>query len=127
MRFLGSLAPSAMAGGFFLMAFGRAQDPALSRLGLLFLGGLFGIAMVGLIRLFRIAPWGYPWAGLFCGLVPPGLFFDANGSGDDRAGFILISAILGVLIGLLEWARVRGAKPAAQNVQGAGGPEDGER
>jgi len=113
-----------MAGGVVLMALGRAQDPELSRLGLLLLGGLFGIAMVGLIRLFRIAPWGYPWAGLVSGLVPPGLFFGAGGSGDDRGGFLLISALLGVLIGLLEWARVRGRNPRGQNVPGAGAAPD---
>jgi len=116
-----------MAGGFFLLGFGRAQDPELSRLGLLLLGGLFGVAMVALIRLFRIAPWGYPWAGLVSGLVPPGLFFGSGGTGDERGGFLLISAVLGVLIGLLEWARVRAPRRADPNVQGAGAGPGKER
>ncbi|MAB81468.1 MAG: hypothetical protein CMJ89_19175 [Planctomycetes bacterium] len=108
LRFAGSLAPSAMAGGAFLMAVGRGSDPSLSRLWLILLGGLLGVAICGMIRLFAIAPWGYPWAGLFCGLVPPGLLFDLNSGAEDRGGLLVACALVGFLLGLIEWARVRG-------------------
>ena len=65
------------------------------------------MAILGLIRLFRIAPWGYPLAGLFAGPVRLALFFDAKNTAGDRGGAWLLGAVLGLLIGALEWARVR--------------------
>ena len=116
-RFAATLVPAALAGGLFLMAVGRANDPSLSRWGLFLLGALFGVAISGLIRLFRIAPWGYPWAGLFCGLAPPGIFFDSKGGQEDRGGFLLVAALLGFLLGLIEWARARGPQSTTSSAR----------
>ncbi len=106
--FLGGLTPSALAGAFFLLTLGRVTEPGqANRLALLLLGGLYGVGVVGLIRLFRVAPWAYPLAGLFCGPVPLALVLNRNMGGDERGGLWILSALLGLLIGALEWARVR--------------------
>lgn len=120
-----ALLPSAMAGGFFLLSIGRANDPSLSRLGLLLLGGLLGVAITGLIRLFRVARWGYPWVGLFCGLALPGILFGADGGSEDRAGFLLVAALLGAFLGVIEWARVSASREGVEEERPEIGNGDG--
>ena len=73
-RFVGALMPAALAGAFFTLTLFRVQEPGDSnRVGLLLLGGIYGIGVVGLIRLFRVAPWCFPFVGLLCGPLPAAL------------------------------------------------------
>jgi hypothetical protein len=104
-KFLAGLVPSALAGASFVATVAVMVEPGGSALGGLVVGGIAGVAVVGMIRLFRIAPWGYWVAGLVCGPVPLLVVFQP--AGEDRFGVWLFGAIFGLLIGLLEWARVR--------------------
>lgn len=109
---LASFAPAALAGGLFLAAFGAVQSPGKPVLGALLVGALCGVVVAGLLRLFRVAPFGYPVAGLFCGPVPFLLLSARSVQGsDERAAVWLVSALFGLLVGALEWARVRRALP----------------
>lgn len=115
---LAGLLPSVLGGAFFLLAFGKVVDPAAPAGALLVVGGLSGTVIVGLVRLFRIAPFGYPFAGLLCGPLPFFLILRGTSEGPQdegsRAGVWLASALLGAILGVLEWARVRRAsRPAA--------------
>ena len=103
------LLPPALAGGFLGLAVFRVGDPAQPGAGLggLVVGWLYGLAVTGLIRLFRVDPWAFPLVGLFCGPVPLALLVGADSTAEDRSGWLVLSALLGVLIGVLEWARVR--------------------
>ena len=104
-KFLGGLVPSALAGALFVATVAKMVDPSEPAVGGLLVGGIAGVAVVGMIRLFRVAPWGYAIAGVICGPVPLILVFQP--SGEDRYGVWVFGAIFGLLIGLLEWARVR--------------------
>lgn len=112
-RFFRGLLPATLAGAFFFMILGRVDDPGASRVGMLLLGGLYGIGIVGLIRLFRIAPWGYPVVGLLAGPLPLALLVTVDMSKNDRGGALVLTALLGVFVGLVEWARVRAERGPA--------------
>ncbi len=106
--FLEGLMPGGLVGGFFGLTLLRVIDPAeAARLPAFLLGWLYGVGVVGLIRLFRVAPGVYPLVGLVCGPVPVALLFQAETKADERATLWLFSALLGLLIGSVEWARVR--------------------
>lgn len=118
-RYAATLLPAALAGGFLVLTLASADKPSANPLHwvlLLVVGGLLGVCVCALIRLFRIAPWGYPLAGLFAGPVPASLLMNAGSSADERGGLVLLGAVFGVLIGLLEWARVRGPAASADPV-----------
>ncbi len=106
-KLLSGLVPATLGGAFFLLTFGKVQDPHEGAPGLLILGGISGMVIVGLIRLFKIAPWGYPIAGFLVGPLP---FLVLLGrklpTEEDRGSVWVVAALFGVLIGLLEWARV---------------------
>ncbi len=109
-KFLGTLMPAGLAGAFLFLAAVRVNEPAQSnRFGLLLVGWLYGIGVLGLIRLFHVAPWCYPWVGLVAGPVPLALFLNSGASSDERAGLWLGTALVGFLVGLIEWGRVRRA------------------
>jgi hypothetical protein len=118
-RALGELVPAALAGAFFVLCTVRVGEPAQNRLVLLVLGGLYGVSVLGLLRAFRVAPFGLPWAGLLAGPVPVALLMTEEWSQDDRGGALFLAALLGVLIGVLEWARIR---RAARGEAGRSGP-----
>jgi len=101
--------PAALAGGFFALVVLRASEPEASRLALLVLGGLYGIGVRGLMRLFRVAPFALPIAGLVAGPVPIALVMGASWSSDDRGGALVLGAVLGLVVGVLEWGRLRRA------------------
>ena len=106
--FFGGLVPAMLGGAFFVMTFLVVIDPGGNPIGGLIAGAISGVAVVGLIRLFRVAPWGYPVAGLISGPVPFLVLTQGeNASGEDRFGIWLLGAVFGLLVGLLEWARVR--------------------
>lgn len=103
--FLAGAAPAMLAGAFFTLALSQLASPDGTRIGGLLVGSLYGMAVVGLIRLFRVAPWGSWFAGLLCGPVPAALILPRGGDPSDRAGLWLLTALLGLLIGGLEHAR----------------------
>ena len=110
--FLGGLVPSALGGAFFLTALSQVLDPS-QRIGdSLVIGAIAGVAVVGLIRLFRVAPWGYAVAGVVCGPIPFLLLARSEPIREgDRFGVWLVGAFFGLVLGLLEWARVRRDAP----------------
>ncbi|MDX1385383.1 MAG: hypothetical protein R3190_17145 [Thermoanaerobaculia bacterium] len=98
--------PAGLAGAFFALAAGRVAEPAeANRLQLLGLGWLYGVVVLGLIRIFPVAPWGRPLAGLLCGPVPVVLVLPADLTEDERLAGWLLGALLGLVIGALECAR----------------------
>jgi hypothetical protein len=68
-------------------------------------GLLCGLVILGAIRLFRTARWGYLIAGPLAGTLPIVVMVPSKTSQDDFGGLWLLSAILGLFIGLLEWQR----------------------
>ena len=112
--FLRNSMPVTVACALFVLALGRTLDPSgeAPRWALFLIGWLYGVCVYALLRLFRIAPWGYPWLGLFVGPVPASvLLMNQNTPSDERGGVWLLSALVGLLLGIIEWARVR-ALPA---------------
>lgn len=101
--------PSMLAGAFYMLALGRILDEGGERLGLLLWGALYGLAVVGLVRLFRVAPFGYVVAGFLCGPVPAALLIQEPIAAEERGGYWFVLALLGLFVGALEWARVRAA------------------
>ena len=69
-------------------------------------GALCGVVILGALRLFRTSSWGFPIAGPLAGTLPIVVMVPAKTSQDDFGGLWLLSAILGLIIGLLEWRRV---------------------
>ena len=112
--FLGNSMPVAVSCALFVLAFGRTLNPTgeAPRWLLFLIGWLYGICVYALLRLFRVAPWGYPWLGLFVGPVPATvLLMNQDTPSEERGGVWVLSALLGLLLGIIEWARVR-ALPA---------------
>ena len=104
-----------LAGAMFATFVGRMQ-PESGRRAVIFLvlaGALYGLGVLGLIRLFRTRSFGYLAAGLLCGPFPVAVLVDGNGTEGDRAGMFVVCALLGLLIGALEWARSGGASSGA--------------
>lgn len=103
-RFLASVNHAGLAGAlFFLVLLVREEGTV----GHLLLGWFYGIAVLGLIRLFRIRPWAYAVVGLITGPVPAALLFGANAAENEWAGIWLVSALFGLVVGLIECARVQ--------------------
>jgi hypothetical protein len=103
--YLAGASPAMLVGAFFALALSRLGDAQGTRIGLLLFGALYGLAVVGLIRLFRVAPWGAWLAGLVCGPVPAALLVRRSMESGERQGLILFTAVLGLLIGGIEHAR----------------------
>ena len=110
-RLVGDLTPGALAGAFFLLAAGSWTASERSRTALLAIGALIGISIVLLVRLFRVAPWAYPLAGFLAGPVPLALIADRGAGRDEGLQTWFASALLGGVIGALEWARVARSGP----------------
>lgn len=109
---IAGLVPAGMAGAFVALTLGRTNPEEFhARLPLLILGGLWGVAVVGLIRLFRVRPWAFGLVGFLCGPVPTFLLGPGREAREaeqgDRLGIWLVLSLLGMLIGLLETARVQ--------------------
>jgi len=114
-RFLAALgSPAGMTGalaGFVLFGIGDSLPAGL--LGLV-IGWLYGYAVVGLIRAFRVTPGFYWLVGVLCGPVP--FVFLAGGvEKEDRGGVVVLTALFGLVVGLVEWGhriRVQREDPA---------------
>lgn len=111
MKFLRGLMPAGLAGAFFLLTAmareigGQSHVPARILMALV-AGWLLGVAVVGLIRLFRVAAWAYPLAGLICGPVPFAVLGGKMGD-DEWGGIWFLSSLFGAVVGTLEFARRR--------------------
>lgn len=70
------------------------------------IGALYALAVLGLIRCFRIVPGLYWAAGLVCGPVPL-VLVSQDVSKEDVGGLLLLAALFGALVGLIEWAHAR--------------------
>ena len=106
-RWLGGWGTAMLAGAFVLFAFGRADEPknAGHALGLLAFGALYGLAVLGVLRLFRTRRFGLIAAGLIAGPVPLAVLQDASTSKDQRLGAVVFACLFGLALGVLEWAR----------------------
>lgn len=106
-RWVHSYRLAILAGGLFALplshqAAGGPIGYLVALLACFLLGGLFGVVILTAIRFFRTERWGYPIAGLLAGSVP---LIVVPMSGKDLGGLWVVSALLGLLIGLLEWER----------------------
>ncbi len=108
-RFLSGVMPAGLTGAFLIATAFRVMEPSKGLwLGPLVFGWVYGVGVLGLTRLFRVSRWGVPVVGLVCGPVPVVLLLPADvNSGEERAGLWLLGAIVGLLIGLVEAARLR--------------------
>ena len=102
--------PAMLAGAFGALG-QRISEEGGNRLGLMLAGAFYGLAVVGLVRLFRVGSFGYLVAGFFCGPVPAALLVQEPiaGTDEERGGFWFALALFGLLVGALEWARARAA------------------
>jgi len=105
-RLVGGVHHAGLAGAFVFLAM-LATDPSAKLATSFLLGGVYGIGVLALIRLFRVSPCAYPVAGLIAGPVPAALFLARSLEGEEWGGIWLLLALLGALIGTLEWARMR--------------------
>jgi len=106
-RFHAALTPAFLTGAFFALALGWVVEPGVARVVLLSAGGAYGVAVLGLIRLFRVAAWARPIAGLLAGPVPAALLRLGELEDFERAWTWAACAVLGLLVGLIEQARLR--------------------
>lgn len=109
-RAIASVAPALLAGAFYVSGIAMLFEKTGPRefVGGFVFGAVYGLAVLGLLRLFAVARWAFPVAGILVGPIPAALITSA-GRGmntEDRAGFWLLTTILGLLVGLLEWARL---------------------
>ena len=103
----GGWSTAALAGAFFFLATGRVADPTQTqRLALLAMGALYGLAVLGLLRLFRVRAFGLVVAGLLAGPVPLAVLTPVPENPQDLGVLWLAAAVLGALIGTLDWMRL---------------------
>lgn len=108
---LASSLPAALTGAFFLLGcsvivasqFGPAQA-----LLILLVGGIYGVAIRAVMGLFPVERWAYIFTGLLAGPIPGAIVLSLRHrswtSNDDRGGAWLFAVLLGILVGLVEWA-----------------------
>lgn len=96
---------SVWTGALVALVVGRIERPHPVP-GLLLLGGLYALAVHGLMQLFGLRRWGWVVAGLVSGPVPFALLWSQQGgSAEERGGGVVAGLLLGVLLGLVRWAR----------------------
>ena len=101
---LSSVNHAGLTGGFLaLMVAANSAEGWL--LVVLLIGWLYGVAVLGLIRLFRVARWAYPLVGILCGPVPAGILFARSVSEEQWGGTLVLTAVGGLFVGTIEAAR----------------------
>lgn len=101
----GDWAASVWTGAVFGLLVGRLQEPNPILVVMAF-GGLYALAVHGLMSLFGVRRWGWLVAGALAGPLPFALLW-AHGrvTQDERGGGIVVGVLLGLLLGLVRWAR----------------------
>ena len=105
--FLASIMPAGLTGAFLALAFRLGEPDQPNRIALLVVGWLYGVAVLGLVRLFRVRRGLYPLVGLVCGPVPLALIANGDMDPGGLGGGALVAALGGVLVGAMEWGRLR--------------------
>ena len=105
-RRIAAIAPASLAGLSLALATALASGARPGQcLGAMLLGVFSGLVVLGLIRLFPVARWAYPIAGMLVGPLLPLALTGRQAGGDERGAVWLLGALFGVVVGLLEWAR----------------------
>ena len=96
-----------LAGGIFALPMSKEATGGLpvhlvAVVASFLFGALFGVVILTAIRFFKTARWGYPIAGILAGSVP---IVVIPAQKEELGGLWLVSAFLGLMIGLLEWER----------------------
>lgn len=96
---------SVWTGAVFGLLIGRLEQPN-PILAVMAFGGLYALAIHGLMGLFGVHRWGWLVAGALSGPFPFALLW-AHGqvTPDERGGGILVGVVLGLVLGLVRWAR----------------------
>lgn len=102
---------AAMTGGFFLLSCSVAVSGDFGptrALALLLIGGFYGLAVRAVMGFFSVERWGLVVAGLIVGPIPGAILLSLRrrhwGGEDERGGIWVFAMVLGILIGLIEWA-----------------------
>jgi hypothetical protein len=99
------LLPAGLGGAFLGLALFQLGEGG-NRIAGLVVGWLYGISVAGLMRLLPVPPGWYWLAGIFAGPIPIALLM-SNGTPANERGVILVGALVGLLLGLLESASAR--------------------
>lgn len=96
---------SVWTGAVFGLLIGRleAPNPILSVMAF---GGVYALAIHGLMGIFGVQRWGWLVAGALSGPLPFALLW-AHGevTPDERGGGIAVGVVFGMVLGLVRWAR----------------------
>lgn len=99
-------APSGLTGAMLFVGV-LPQQPGLGvRLLLLVAGWLYGRLIGTLVHLPRVTPGAWPLVGLIAGPAPASLLLFRLGQ-EEHAAIVALTALLGLLVGLIEWAHQR--------------------
>lgn len=93
-----------LAGAMFFVVVGRLE-PNTHVPGLALFGGVYGLTVLGLLRLFGARRWACLFAGLLCGPVPLAVLSKPSVEPAEYGGMLVATAALGALVGLFEWSR----------------------
>jgi hypothetical protein len=120
----GDVLVSVWTGAVFGLLVGRLEQPNPILVVMAF-GGLYSLAVHGLMGLFGVRRWGWIVAGALSGPFPFALLW-AHGrvTQDERGGGIAVGMLLGIVLGLVRWARE--ARRAEGPPRGAGAGDRSE-
>jgi hypothetical protein len=106
-RWFAGYGTAMLAGALTVFGLVRTLDPkGLGQaLGLLVAGALYGLGVLGVLRLFRARGAGLLAAGLIAGPVPLAVLQQASSKPEDRAFGLVVAMLFGLALGALEWAR----------------------
>jgi hypothetical protein len=111
---------SVLAGALFALILARMTEPQSGqRLGPMLVGALYGLAVLGILRLFPVRGGGMLLAGLLAGPAPLALLAPGTEKNPGEfASLLLVAMVFGVIIGALEWTRSRPIEPGGRGGEG---------
>ena len=108
---LSSSMHAALTGGLFLLSCSilvSTHFGPLQALLVLLIGGSYGLAVRAVMGLFNVERWGLIFTGMIAGPIPGIILLSLQqrnwGNDDERGGLWVFAMLLGILIGLVEWA-----------------------